>query len=154
MATLTSFNSVCVCLTLRLSGWMVDLKVERLCVGSLNHSDVASCPLVCLGQRVGPPVRPVNLSTVHSDGEGMRQILMSPQNLDQPRTIILCRINGIRPAYSTLFCFFSMNVCVGLCASNNVKQTQGVLRECVACLCPFFLTWHRSRGCGALDNPQ
>ncbi len=80
---------MCVFLTLRLSGRVVDLKVERLCVGSLNHSDVASCPLVCLGQCVGPPVRPVNLSAVHSDGEGMRQILVSPQNLNQPRTIIL-----------------------------------------------------------------
>lgn len=67
-----------VLLTLRLSGRMVDLKVERLCVGSLDHGDVASRPLVCLGQRVGPPVRPVNLSAVHSDGEGVRQILVSP----------------------------------------------------------------------------
>lgn len=60
-----------VLLTLRLSGWMVDLEVKRLGVGSLDHSDVASRPLVCLGQSVGPPVRPVNLSTIHSDGEGM-----------------------------------------------------------------------------------
>jgi len=60
-----------VLLTLWLSGWMVDLKVKRLRVGSLDHSDVASCPLVCLCQRVGPPVRPVHLPAIHSDGKGM-----------------------------------------------------------------------------------
>lgn len=118
---------------------MVHLKVKRLCVGSLDHSDIASCPLVCLCQRVGPPVRPVNLSTVHSDGEGMRQILMPSQNLDQPRTIILGWINGIRPADSTNIVLYvhKIKVFVWVCS----------------CLCPLALTWHRSRGCGAPDNP-
>lgn len=77
---------MCLCsllfLTLWLSGWMVDLEVKRLRVGSLDHSDIAPSPLVCLSQRVGPPVRPVNLSAVHGDGEGMGQILMAPKNLD------------------------------------------------------------------------
>lgn len=72
------------CLTLRLSGRVVDLEVERLRVGSLDHSDVAPGPLVGLGQRVGPPVRPINLAAVHGDGEGMGQILMAPQNFNQP----------------------------------------------------------------------
>lgn len=77
---------------------MVDLQVKRLSVCSLDHRDIASRPLVGLGQGVRPPVRPVDLSTIHCDGKWMRQILMAPQDLNQPGTIILGRINGVRPA--------------------------------------------------------
>lgn len=76
-------------LTLRLSGWMVNLEVKGLRVRSLHHGHVAARPFVGLGQSVGPPVRPVNLSAVHGDGEGVRQILMSSQNLNQPRAVVL-----------------------------------------------------------------
>lgn len=76
---------------------MVNLEVEGLRVGSLHHSNVAARPLVRLGQSVGPPVRPVNLSAVHGDSERVRQILVSPQNLNQPRAIVLGGIYGIRP---------------------------------------------------------
>lgn len=82
-------SSQCVTLTLRLSGWMVNLEVKGLRVRSLHYGHVAARPLVCLGQRVGPPVRPVNLSAVHGDSEGVRQILVSPQNLNQPRAVVL-----------------------------------------------------------------
>lgn len=82
---------------------MVDLEVERLCVGSLDYSDVAPGPLVCLGQRVGPPVGPINLSTIHGDGKGMRQVFVSPQNLNQPRAVILSGVNGIGPVSSTKY---------------------------------------------------
>lgn len=141
-------------LTLRLSGWMADLKVKRLCVGSLDHGDIASCPLVCLSQRVGPPVRPVNLSAVHSDGEGMWQILMPPQNLNQSRTIILGWVNSIRPVYNTII---SMKAWLGM--KGTVCASIRCLHECVCvhvCALVFFFlfTGHQSRGCGALDNPQ
>lgn len=76
---------------------MVNLEVEGLRVGSLHHSNVAARPLVCLGQSVGPPVGPVNLSAVHGDGERVRQILVSPQNLNQPRAVVLGGIYGIGP---------------------------------------------------------
>lgn len=82
-------SSQSVTLTLRLSGGMVNLEVKGLRVCSLHHGHVAARPLVCLGQRVGPPVSPVNLSAVHGDGEGVRQILVSPQNLNQPRAVVL-----------------------------------------------------------------
>lgn len=84
---------------------MVDLQVKGLRVGPLHHGDVASCPLVGLGQRVCPPVGPVDLATVHRDGEWVRQILMSPQDLDQTGTVVLGRVNGIRPAQRA-FCIF------------------------------------------------
>lgn len=74
--------SVCLFPTLWLSGWMVHLKVKGLRIGSLHHCDVAPGPLVCLGQRVGPPVCPVNFSTVHGDSKRMRQILVAPQNFN------------------------------------------------------------------------
>lgn len=76
---------------------MVHLQVERLRVGPLHHRHVVSGPLVGLGQSVGAPVRPVNLSPVHGDGEWVRQVLVSPQHLDQPGTVVLGRVNGIRP---------------------------------------------------------
>lgn len=76
------------CLTLGLSGRMVDLQVKRLCVGSLDHGYIVAGPLIGLGQCVGPPVRPVNLSPVHSDCEWVRQVFVSPQNLDQAGTIV------------------------------------------------------------------
>lgn len=58
-----------VLLTLWLSGRVVDLQVKGLSVGPLDHCDVASRPLVGLGQCVCPPVSPVDLSTVHGDGK-------------------------------------------------------------------------------------
>lgn len=64
--------------TLRLSGRVINLQVEGLCVGTLHHGDVVSCPLVRLGQRVGSPVGPVHLPAVHGDSEGVGQILMTP----------------------------------------------------------------------------
>lgn len=82
-------SSQSVTLTLRLPGWMVNLEVKGLRVRSLHHSHVAARPLVCLGQSVGPPVGPVNLSAVHGDGKGVRQILVSPQNFNQPRAVVL-----------------------------------------------------------------
>lgn len=63
---------------------MVNLEVERLRIGSLDHGDVAPSPLVGFGQRIGAPVCPVNLAAVHGDSEGMGQVLMPPQNLNQP----------------------------------------------------------------------
>lgn len=88
-----------VLLTLRLSGRVVNLQVKGLSVGPLDHCDVASRPLVGLGQRVCPPVSPVDLSTVHGDSKRVWQILMPLQDLDQTRTIVLGRVNGIRPAW-------------------------------------------------------
>lgn len=82
-------SSLSATLTLRLSGGMVNLEVEGLRVCSLHHRHVAARPLVGLGQSVGPPVGPVNLAAVHGDSEGVRQILVSPQNLNQPRAVIL-----------------------------------------------------------------
>lgn len=139
-------NSICMFLTLWLPGWMIDLEVEGLSVGSLDHSDVASCPLVCLGQCVGPPVRPVNLSSIHGDGKRMRKVLVSPQNLDQPRAIVFGRVDGIRPAYRT---FFLANTCSN---DNHVKSVW--VNVFMLSVGSFLLTWHRSRGCGAPDNPQ
>lgn len=95
-------------LTLRLSGWMIDLEIKWLGVGSLHHSDVGAGPLVCFGQCVGPPVCPVNLSTIHSNGKRMGQVFMAPQNFNQPRTIILGWINGVRSEKKKTF--FSDNV--------------------------------------------
>lgn len=94
-----------VLLTLWLSGRVVDLQVKGLRVCSLDHCDIASRPLVGLGQGVCPPVRPVDLSAVHGDGKWMRQILVSPQDLDQTRAVVLGRVNGIRPAESAFSIF-------------------------------------------------
>ena len=87
----------CVRLTLGLSGGVVDLQVKGLCVGPLHHRHVAPGPLVGLGQRVGPPVRPVHLPPVHGDREGVRQELVAPQHLDQPAAVVQRRVDGIRP---------------------------------------------------------
>lgn len=88
LLTIPQYSQVFLSLTLWLSGWMVDLQVKRLSVGPLNDSDVTPGPFVCLGQRVGPPVRPVNLSSVHGDRKGMGQILVTPQYLNESRTVI------------------------------------------------------------------
>lgn len=77
---------------------MVDLQVEGLRVGALHHRDVVSRPLVGLGQSVGPPVGPVHLPAVHGDGKGVGQVLVAPQHLDQPGTVVHCRVDSVRPA--------------------------------------------------------
>ncbi len=58
-------------LTLRLSRRMKHLKIKRLSVCSLDHRHILSCPFIGFGQSVGPPVRPVNLSSIHGDGKWM-----------------------------------------------------------------------------------
>lgn len=84
-------------LTLRLSGWMIDLQVKRLCVGPLYHHNIVPRPLVGFSQCVSAPVRPVNLAPVHGDGERVRQVFVSPQHLDQAGTIVSSGVDGIRP---------------------------------------------------------
>lgn len=57
--------------TLWLSGWVINLQVKGLRVGALDNGDVVSCPFVCLGQSVRPPVSPVDLPSIHGDGKGV-----------------------------------------------------------------------------------
>lgn len=83
------------CRTLWLPGRVVDLQVEGLRVGALHHGDVVARPLVGLGQRVGPPVGPVDLASVHGDGEGMGQILVTPQHFNQPRAVVHGGVDGV-----------------------------------------------------------
>lgn len=81
--------------TLWLSRRVVNLQVKRLCVCALHHSHVVSRPLVRLGQSVGPPVSPVDLTAVHGDGKGVGQVLMAPQHLDQTRAVVHGGVNGV-----------------------------------------------------------
>lgn len=83
--------------TQRLSGWVIDLEVEGLCVGALDNSDIVSGPFVGFSERVCPPVGPVDFSSVHGDSKGVGQILMTTQHLNQSRTVVHRRVNGIRP---------------------------------------------------------
>lgn len=64
--------------TLGLSGWVIDLQVKGLCVGALDYGDIVSRPFVGFSQSVSPPVSPVDLPSIHGDGKGMGQILMTP----------------------------------------------------------------------------
>lgn len=75
---------------------MVNLEVERLCVGSLDHSNVVPSPLVGLGQGVGPPVRPVHLPSIHGDRKRVGQVFVPPKNLDQARAVVLGRVDRVR----------------------------------------------------------
>lgn len=81
--------------TLGLSGRVIDLQVKGLCVGALDYGDVVSRPFVGFGQSVSPPVRPVDLASIHGDSKGVGQILMTPQHFDQPRTVVHSRVDGI-----------------------------------------------------------
>lgn len=65
-------------------------------MGPLHHCDVVSCPLIGLGKGVGAPVSPVDLTAEHGDSEGVRQVLMTPENLYQTRTVVLRRVDGVR----------------------------------------------------------
>lgn len=64
--------------TLRLSGWVIDLQIKGLCVGTLNDGDVVSRPFVGFSQSVSSPVSPVDLPSVHGNSKGVGQILMTP----------------------------------------------------------------------------
>lgn len=88
-------KDLCVQPTLRLSGRVIDLQVKGLCVGALYYGDVVSCPFVGFGQSVGPPVSPVDLSSIHGDSKGMGQILMTPQDFNQPRAIVHSGVDSI-----------------------------------------------------------
>lgn len=81
--------------TLGLSGWVIDLQVKGLCVGALDYGDVVSRPFVGFSQSVSPPVSPVDLPSIHGDRKGMGQILVTPQDLDQPRTVVHSRVDSI-----------------------------------------------------------
>lgn len=90
--------------TLGLPGWVIDLQVKGLRVGALHHSNVVSCPFIGFGQSVSPPVSPVDLASVHSDSKGVGQILMTPQHFNQPRAIVHCWVDSIRPWETTERC--------------------------------------------------
>lgn len=84
-------------LTLRLSGWVIHLQIEGLGVGALHYSDIVSSPFVSFGQSIGSPVSPVHLSSIHGDSKRVGQILVTPQHLNQSRSIIHGRVDGIWP---------------------------------------------------------
>lgn len=83
--------------TLGLSGRVIDLQVKGLRVCALHDGHVVPRPFVGFGQGVGPPVRPVHLSSVHGDGEGVGQIFVTSQHLDQPGPVVHSRVDGVRP---------------------------------------------------------
>ncbi len=81
--------------TLGLSGRVIDLQVKGLRVGALDYGDLVSCPFVGFGQSVSSPVSPVDLASIHGDGKGVGQILVTPQHFNQPRTIVHSRVDSI-----------------------------------------------------------
>lgn len=68
-------------LTHGLPGGVIHLQVEGLGIGPLYHGDIVAGPLVGLGQRVCPPVRPVHLATIQCHCKRVRQELVSPKHL-------------------------------------------------------------------------
>lgn len=85
---------------------MVYLKIERLCTGLLNHTDILPCPLVGFSQRVGPPVCPVHLTSVQRHSKGMWQVFMSSDNFYHVCSIIEGRINSIWPRETSVHQWF------------------------------------------------
>ena len=76
---------------------MIDLQIKRLRIGALDYGDVVSCPFVGFSKSVSPPISPVDFTSIHGDSKGVGQILMTPQHFNQPRTVILSRVDSIRP---------------------------------------------------------
>lgn len=83
--------------TQRLSGRVIDLEVKGLRVGALDNCDVVTGPFIGFSERVCPPVGPVYLSSVHGDSKRVGQILMTSQHLNQPRAVVLRRVDCVRP---------------------------------------------------------
>ena len=82
-------------LTLWLPAGMEDLQVKRLSTRLLDDCDIAPGPLVGSRQSVGPPVRPVDVPAEERHGEGMGQVFVAPEDLDDPTSIVECRENGV-----------------------------------------------------------
>ena len=87
--------------TLRLPARMVYLQVEGLGAGLLDDRHVVACPLVGPRQCVGPPVRPVDTAPEQGHGKRVRQVLVAPQDLNDPCAVVQRRVDGIGAAGKT-----------------------------------------------------
>lgn len=74
---------------------MEDLQVKWLSARLLDDCDILPCPLIGSRQSVRPPVCPVDIASKERHGEGMGQVFMAPEDLDDPTSIIECRENGV-----------------------------------------------------------
>lgn len=72
-----------------------DLQVKWLRAGLLDDRHILPRPLVGSRQSVGPPVCPVDAASEEGDGEGVGEVLVAPEDLDDPAAVVECRENGI-----------------------------------------------------------
>ena len=72
------------------------LQVERLGACFLDHCHIGPGPFVGPGQRVGSPVCPIHTAPEQAHSKGMRQVLVPPEDLNQPAAIVQGRVDGIR----------------------------------------------------------
>lgn len=82
-------------LTLWLPAGVEDLQVKRLSARLLDDCDISPRPLIGSRQSVRPPVGPVDTASKKRHRKGMGQVLMAPEDLYDPTSIIECRENGV-----------------------------------------------------------
>lgn len=83
------------CFTLWLPAGVEDLQVKWLRAGLLDDRHILPRPLVGSRQSVGPPVGPVDATSKERNGEGVGEVLVAPEDLDDPAAVVECRENGI-----------------------------------------------------------
>lgn len=81
--------------TLWLSAGVEDLQVKWLCTGLLDDRHILARPLVGSRQSVGPPVRPVDAASKEGNGKRVGEVLVAPEDLNDPTAVVECRENGI-----------------------------------------------------------
>lgn len=72
-----------------------DLQVKWLRTGLLDDRHILPRPLVGSRQSVGPPVCPVDAASEEGNGKGVGEVLVAPEDLDDPAAVVECRENGI-----------------------------------------------------------
>lgn len=75
---------------------MEDLQVKWLSARFLDDGHILPGPLVCSRQSVRPPVGPVDVASEQRNGKGVGQVLVAPEDLDDPTSIVECGENGVR----------------------------------------------------------
>lgn len=80
---------------------MEDLQVKWLSTRLLDHCDILPGPLIGSRQSVRPPVRPVDIASEERNSKGMGQVLVAPEDLNDPTSVIECGENGIGAVQKT-----------------------------------------------------